>query len=203
MITIQFEFSNEAFTFISVWHNRTRTKNALYVDNILTSIPDESTLLDFYKDSRHFYQQEVFELKQSDDTRTNQVGRVKYQDEITKVLRMRWDSTAIEMSFPPKVSNKINESLLNKSEISEESSSIFDPLGFLYPVTVRGICWYICYRNKQLSGTRFYKKTLLQNEADLAKATKIKFSRRYFPAATPNDETLHNFAESRVKAYGA
>ncbi|XP_053372929.1 uncharacterized protein LOC123565249 [Mercenaria mercenaria] len=63
---------------------------------------------------------------------------VSDKDKFTKVLGMRWDSTTDEMLFPQRSKMPMNDCLLTKREILKESSSIYDPLRLLSPLTVKG-----------------------------------------------------------------
>ncbi|XP_060566641.1 uncharacterized protein LOC132725521 [Ruditapes philippinarum] len=111
------------------------------------------------------------------------------------------------MSYSPKISNPSNDLLLTKREILKESSSIFDPLGLLCPITVRGkmliqLLWKQNFDWDEVLPEEIITEWIKIRE-DLVKATGIKFSRQYFPKSTHKDESLHIFADSSIKAYGA
>ena len=56
------------------------------------------------------------------------------KDEFTKVLGMRWDHKKDELLYPEK--EETISILVTKREILRYSSKIYDPLGFLSPVTI-------------------------------------------------------------------
>ena len=53
------------------------------------------------------------------------------------VLGLHWDTVADTLSFAPKAIIPENCVLVTKREVLQQSSKIFDPLGFLSSVTIR------------------------------------------------------------------
>ena len=62
----------------------------------------------------------------------------KVADENTTVniLGLQWNTSTDTLSFPTKTIISDNTTLITKREVLQQSSKIFDPLGFLSPVTI-------------------------------------------------------------------
>lgn len=119
----------------------TTLKQSLYVDNVLTSFTDENTLLSFYQESRNLLQKGGFNLRSwnSDSTQLKdqaQSDKVEDSTKDVKILGMRWNVDSNTLGYP--CLQLTTPDKLTKREILSQSSKIFDPLGFLSPVTIRG-----------------------------------------------------------------
>ena len=130
------------------------------------------------------------------------------KDEFTKVLGMRWDHKKDELLYPEK--EETISILVTKREILRYSSKIYDPLGFLSPVTIRakillqelwklGSDW-----DTPLEGNIYTDWIYLKK--DIKEATQTTFPRYYFTGTCKNYSDgleLHVFVDASVKAYGA
>ena len=102
-----------------------------------------------------------------------------------------------------------NADSITKREVLRENSKIYDPLGFLTPVTIRAKIfmqelWKKGYSWDQPLSQELQKKWLTISE-DLKTATQTKVFRRYFLSSSTwsSNTTLHVFVDASVKAYGA
>ena len=114
----------------------------LYVDNVLTSVDTEERALDFYKDSRELLSSVGFNLrtwKSNSEQLCNMAARenVLDGDKETKILGMRWNANSDILTFARQNDVSTDNSQVTKREILRQSSSIYDPLGILSPVTIR------------------------------------------------------------------
>ncbi|XP_053403036.1 uncharacterized protein LOC123546131 [Mercenaria mercenaria] len=120
---------------------------------------------------------------------------------------MRWDSTTDEMLFPQRSKMPMNDCLLTKRKILKESSSIYDPLGLLSPITVKGKILRQLLWKRNFEWDEVLPDDIIREwckiRGDIAKATETKFCRRYFPNASSTDVALHYFSDASTKAYGA
>ena len=112
----------------------------LNVDNILSSFPSETETTAYYTESRDLMLQAGFNLRSwtSNSETLRQIAKrddILDTDESTKVLGMRWivkdDNMAFAIQTIPQLTN------VTKRLILKYSSRIYDPLGFLSPVTMR------------------------------------------------------------------
>ena len=187
-------------------------KRGLYVDNVLTSVPDEQLLLQFYTDSRQIFQQAGFNLRSwsSNNETLRQVLEqegTQDKDSETKTLGMRWDPESDQMYYPKTKLSTNNDLLLTKREILKESSSVFDPLGLLSPVTVRSKILMQSLWQRKLAWDEILPVDITTEwceiKTDMIKATKLKFDRCYFEKDSTNEHRLHVFVDASAKAYGA
>ena len=79
------------------------------------------------------------------------------------------------------VTSSDNTSGITKREDLREASRIYDPLGFLTPVTIRAKIKKSCYSWDQPLSQELQKKWLTLFE-DSKTATQTEVSRRYFPS---------------------
>ena len=113
----------------------------LYVDNILSSFPDEDSLISFYKESRQLFADGGFNLRSwsSNNKKLNAIANTENcadTDKTVKILGLRWDNENDTILFENNISNDEIKHL-TKRDILQQSSKIFDPMGILSPVTVR------------------------------------------------------------------
>ena len=115
-------------------------KRNLYVDNILTSFPEELTLLSFYKESCSLLAKGGFNLRSwssnsSELQNVAQLDNCNENDKIVKILGLRWNVDKDNISFQTTIADP--QQSTTKCDVLRESSKIFDPLGIISPVTVR------------------------------------------------------------------
>ena len=189
-------------------------KRDLYVDNVLTSFESDEIALEFYRESRDLLKRAGFNLRswKSNSTKLLDIATqedVVDQDIDTKILGMRWNANSDCLTFV-KQDVQNTELEATKREILRQSSSIFDPLGILGPVTIRAKIliqklWKNGHEWDEILPEDISKEwTCIRNDIkEVTNSTTL--SRYYFTeedSDTP-DVTLHVFVEASQQAYGA
>ena len=59
------------------------------------------------------------------------------ENEVVSLLGLHWNTTKDYLSFIPKKIDLADNSVVTKRKILQNSSKIFDPLGFLSPIIIR------------------------------------------------------------------
>ena len=114
--------------------------NNLYVDNVLTGCTTELEAIDYYSKARSILSQAKFNLR-SWASNSEQVQRIAQKDDVadksdvTKVLGLLWHTPSDTISIASRVS--VDDNPITKRAILRTSSTIFDPLGLLTPVTIQ------------------------------------------------------------------
>jgi hypothetical protein len=121
-------------------HTSNLLKNDLYVDNVLSSFPDENSLISFYRESRSILSKGGFNLRSwtSNNIHLRQLAESEdclEKGPTVKIIELRWDVESDKLSFQNNISFDI-ENTFTKRNILSQSSSIFDLLGILSPITV-------------------------------------------------------------------
>ena len=117
-------------------------KENIYVDNILSGCNTEDELLTYYKHSREFMSQANFNLRSwlSNSCRLQTItARDNTSDPNPTVglLGLHWNTTIDTLSLAPKQLSPSNSTFTTKRDVLQTSSQIYDPLGWVTPVTVR------------------------------------------------------------------
>ncbi|CAC5415044.1 unnamed protein product [Mytilus coruscus] len=136
------------------------------------------------------------------------------KDSQTKILGMRWDAKSDILTFAKQNEDRIDidNSQATKREVLRKSSSIYDPLGILGPVTVRAklliqTLWKEGYNWDQVIPNNIVKSwcEILDDIRDVTVNTKI--ARHYFNDENENESnekiTLHVFVDASQRAYKA
>ena len=101
----------------------------------------------------------------------------------------------------------MEEQFVTNRLVLQTSSRIYDPLGFLKPITIKakilmqqlwqtGVNW-----DEPLN--QVYQNTWLQIAKDLQETTTIQIPRHYFTPVNDQPMELHVFSDASMKAYGA
>ena len=116
-------------------------RNNVYVDNILSGCSTEEELLAYYSKSRDLMNQAKFNLR-SWSTNSKQLQEVTKQDKTSDpnttvgLLGLRWNTATDMISLSTRQLPAMN-TFVTKRDVLQTSSQIFDPLGWVTPVTVR------------------------------------------------------------------
>ena len=126
----------------------------------------------------------------------------------TNILGLQWNTITDTLCFPCQTITPENSTLITKREILQRSSKIFDPLGFLSPVTIRAKLFMQSFWQKRIDWDESLDKDLqdkwLTIAMDIQDATSMVISRHYFTNEDLSPATqLHVFADTSIKAYGA
>ena len=109
------------------------------------------------------------------------------KDPGTKVLGLRWNTRTDKLNFQQHLPSN-NADGITKRAVLRETSKIYDPLGFLTPVTIRAKIliqelWKKGYSWDQPLSQELQKKWLTLSE-DLKTTTQTEVYRRYFPSSS-------------------
>jgi len=183
----------------------------LYVDNLVTGCSSKEEAVDIYNESRRIMESAQFNLRiwNSNDP---QVFRAICPDGVyaepptTKVLGLLWDTKEDRMYIPSVQLSQFSSPTSTKRDVAKGIASIFDPMGLLSPVTIRGKLlikqlWIEKHEwDKPLPEPLIIKWTALCR--DLEEATSYNIKRCYLPSANPV-RILHVFVDASKAAYGA
>ena len=117
-------------------------KRSLYVDNVLSGRDSEKEIIEYYQQARTILKQANFNLRswssnsQQLQLRTSE-DRTNDTNFTVNVLGLRWNTLTDTLLFASKLIAPRNPLLVTKREVLQASSLIYDPLGFLTPVTVQ------------------------------------------------------------------
>ena len=115
----------------------------LYVDNVITSCHTEQEAVQYYKEARSIMSNAYFNLWSwsSNSARLQAItAQEKTSDDghSINILGLRWNPTTDNIMLADKSLIVTNDVLITKREILQDLSKIFDPLGFIAPVVIRG-----------------------------------------------------------------
>ena len=110
----------------------------MYVDNLLTGVNSSKEAREFYSESKEVFQESSMNLREWGSNSKEFLKSIPEQDRvketITKVLGILWntvaDQLAVKGSKPTECSSK--------REVLKSIATVFDPLGFFTPATLRG-----------------------------------------------------------------
>ena len=109
----------------------------LYVDNLISTFKYESDLVDFYCASRKLLSDANFNLREwSSNSKLLNDMLPSHESTSTKqkILGLNWDTETDLVTFPIKTSSYKK---ITKREVVSRAAEIYDPLGYLLPVTIR------------------------------------------------------------------
>lgn len=180
----------------------------LYVDNLQGTVDKESSLIKIYHEANKEFKKANMPLQawNSNNLTLRSIIEDEFQEKIptdVSVLGMNWNTESDTLSVcQPKFWNYVN---LTKRKLLSLISSVFDPLGLLSPITIKG---------KLLMQRAWLEKlewdTTLPNEyeiewdelrAELEIIQTCKFPRKVSCENTVRE--LHVFCDASSKAYGA
>ena len=186
-------------------------KQNMYVDNILSGCNTEDELQVYYKQSRELMSQANFNLRSwssnSHCLRTI-TARDKTGDPNSTIglLGLRWNTTTDALSLTPRLLSPAN-TFVTKRDVLQTSSQIFDPLGFVTPVSVRAKILL-----QEIWQTKFTWDEPLSKEItdawlsilpDLMKLPQFTIPRTYLSTPVTPTYHLYAFSDASTKAYGA
>lgn len=183
----------------------------IYVDNVLTSFPDEQQTLEFYSESRKLLSNAGFNLRSWNSncstlkTMATQEKSVD-NDSIVKILGMNWDTESDNIVYQ-QLNIQENNRSITKREVLRQSSSIFDPLGIITPVTVKAKLFIQNLWKAKLDWDEMLPHELEVKwqviAKDIEQATKIIIPRMLYDGTEIKETSLHIFVDASQNAYGA
>ena len=174
----------------------------IYVDNVLNSFQTEGDLLEFYESSNAIMNDAGFSLEQwcTNSNKLISVYNVNKSSNIS-VLGLRWNSHTDILSIP---SYKPNCIIKSKRDVVSEMSKLYDPFGYLLPITVTAKIFVQCLWKSKVSWDERLPSDLLQTwklyAEDISKLSNYSFERKFQDYSKPD---LHVFCDASTKAYGA
>ena len=188
-------------------------KKNIYVDDLISGVQHDEEATTYYNRARTLMSPVGFNLRawaSNSPVIQSLAAKENLLDDCpeAKVLGVLWNTTTDMIKYPPRSTASTTPNLITKREVLQESSKIYDPIGFLGPVTVRakilmqelwrqGIAW-----DEPLTPDLQMKWKELATELETIMS--IAIPRQYFPLSStwPNDVKLHVFVDASTKAYG-
>ena len=183
----------------------------LYVDNVISGCNSPDQAIQYYHKARSIMMDANFNLR-AWASNCPQLNALAKQDKVANdnttvnILGLQWNTITDTLSFTPKTIIPDNSALITKREVLQQSSKIFDPLGFLSPVTIQAKLLMQTLWQKHVDWDEPLEKDLQDEWHTIAKdiqdATMMTIPRRYFTTEDVSPQ-LHVFADASTKAYGA
>jgi len=186
--------------------------DSMYMDNVVTGADCEEKAIEYYTLSRNYLQQAGMNLRQwvsnSSSLNTKAGEDNTAASPTVKVLGLTWEAKSDTLSLS--VETMIKEirviDRITKRIVLSIASKLFDPLGYVEPVTVKAkimiqelwkqnITW-----DQEL--TNDCKQQWLKWLHDIENLKSLQIPRRYFNNDVTNKQ-LHIFCDSSQQAYGA
>ena len=182
----------------------------IYVDNVISGCTSEHHLIEYYNESRSILRQAGFNLRSwaSNSTALQQVATNDNTidcNTTVNILGIRWNTITDTMSLAPKSLPSSN--IVSKRSILQDSSQIYDPLGWVTPVTVRAKIllqeiWQMkCSWDTPLDQDLCEK--WLNIRRDILDLPMMTIPRTYFHKQSGTITNIYVFADASIKAYGA
>ena len=115
---------------------------SLYVDNVISGGPTEESVVQYFRKARTYMSEANFNLR-SWASNSPQLQAITHKESVAdpsqmvNLLGLHWNVSTDQVCFIPKQLNSDTDSAVTKRNVLQFSSRIFDPLGFLSPVSVR------------------------------------------------------------------
>ena len=184
-------------------------KDNIYVDNILSGCNTEEELLTYYKHSRELMSQANFNLR-SWSSNSHQLQAVTAREKTSDpkptvgLLGLQWNTITDTVSLAPKQLPPTNTSFITKRDVLQTFSQIYDPLGWVTPVTVRAkILLQQVWQTKLTWDEPLPKEITVTILPDMMKLSQFTVPRTYFSISDTSTFHLYAFADASTKAYGA
>ena len=185
----------------------------LYVDNIISGSDSEEQAIQYYVEARSIMAKAKFNLR-SWASNSNAVQRLAIADNVidkdsnANILGLKWNTSTDTLTFTSKEILSTDKSVVSKREVLQCSSRLYDPLGFLAPVTIQAKLFMQELWQLKLSWDEPLSEALSnrwhKTAQEIQNGTKMVFPRRYFiSTSTTKSLLLHVFAAASIRAYGA
>jgi len=169
----------------------------LHVDNVVTGCTTETEAVEFYKEAEVILSQAKFNLRALASNRkrpkTSAVSDgVDDSADTTKVLRLLWHTPSDTIFLASQIT--IKQIPITKHKILQNSSSIFDPLGFMTPVTIQAkILLQELWKSQVGWCTCDLQATWYKIAQEIKEATEFTIPRQYFPTTEFHADEMHIF----------
>ena len=187
-------------------------QRSIYMDNVITGTDTEPEALQYYTSSRNCFQKAGMNLRQwtSNSPVLNRQAQDDgvYAEPMVKVLGVNWNTKTDTLSLSlAKLIKEINHTeKVSKRSVLSLSSKLYNPLGFVEPVTVKAkIMMQELWKHslpwdKELPDS--FKENWVKWLHELQNLTPLEIPRQYFNDVG-SEFQLHVFCDSSQLAYGA
>ena len=182
------------------------------MDNVVTGTICDDKALEYYSLSRSYLQEAGVNLRQwtSNSTALNRRAQEDnaYAAQTTKILELTWNSTNDMLSLSLEKMIRKSEAItkLTKRSTISFASKLFDPPGYVEPITVKAKIMIQDLWKQNLSWDEDvpseHKDQWLNWISDISNLTSIEIPRPYFFTSISKRQ-LHIFCDSSQLAYGA
>ena len=192
------------------WITKDLTEN-MYMDNVVTGTNCDDKASEYYSLSRSYLQEAGMNLRQwtSNSTALNRRAQEDaHAAQTTTILGLTWNSTndMLFLSLEKMIRKSEAITKLTKRSTISFTSKLFDPLGYVEPITVKA----------KIIIQDLWKQNLIWDEdvpsehkdqwlnwiSDISNLTSVEIPRPYFLTSISNRK-LHIFCDSSQLAYGA
>ncbi|XP_074654920.1 uncharacterized protein LOC141908655 [Tubulanus polymorphus] len=116
-------------------------KSSIYVDNVVTSVKDESTAIDYYHNANRMMSDAGFKLcewtSNNENLRHNaSKDNLLNRHDVVSNLGLLWDVNQDRLKYKQAIEHSEPE-IITKREIVRSVASLYDPLGLLSPVHIK------------------------------------------------------------------
>ena len=193
------------------WITKDLTEN-MYMDNVVTGTNCDDKALEYYSLSRSYLQEVGMNLRQwtSNSTALNRRAQEDnaHAAQTTKILGLTWNATNDMLSLSLEKMIRKSEAItkLTKRSTISFASKLFDPLGYVEPITVKAKIMILDLWKQNLSWDEDvpseHKDQWLNWISDISNLTSVEMPRPYFLTSISNRQP-HIFCDSSQLAYGA
>ena len=167
----------------------------LYVGNVIIGCATETAAVNYYTEARRILSKAKFNLRSraSNSEQVTKLTGVHDSNATTKVLGLQWHTSSDIISLASQIT--VKQTTFTKREILQSASAIFDPLGFITPVTIKAKIllqqlWKLRVDWDELLNTDL-QDTWYKIAQDITEATEFVMPRRYFLTSAFLPQELH------------
>lgn len=186
----------------------------MYADNLVVSLPPNIDPLRFYQNTRESFNQMSMDMGKwaTNDTRLKEKipSELQMQEESPITLGLKWNTSTDQIAIKSCKTEHLKGRPRTKRIALKILASLFDPLGWALPVSVRARIflrklWDSGYKwDKPLETDLANEWTEIQNSIN--SATEIRLDRMYArngPDLSSSIIQLHTFVDASAEAYAA
>ena len=189
--------------------------NSMYMDNVVTGADSQEKAMEYYTLSRKYLKDAGMNLREWNSNSPNLNIKAKEdkcaaKNPQTKVLGLKWDATLDTLSLSlDKMINDISQATqprMSKRSVLSIASKVFDPLGFVEPITVKAKIMIQDIWKQNMTWDQEIRNDLKEQWIkwldDIKNLSMFKIPRPYF-SDNITSKQLHIFCDSSQRAYGA
>ena len=188
-------------------------KENIYVDNVVSGTGNTGDAMQYYENSNELMNTAGFNLRSWSSNceeirdRAAKDGTLEPNTNVN-VLGLRWQTLSDNLTFAMKA-DLTSDDPLTKRKIAQSIGSVFDPLGMLSPVSIKGKVFNQKVWKENVAWDTPLSEMLTDEwkniATDLQASLNVTFNRKYFSENTnlADAHELHVFVDASTKAYGA